>query len=349
MDLGLSDPQMLLAAWDLPVHTLRELRGGLINQTWRLESADARPLGVLQRLNTRIFAPEVHEDIEAVTAHLEARGLPTPRLIRTREGGLWHELAPDQVWRVLSWVGDRTVERLEDPSDAREAGALLGRFHAAVADLDWRFRSVRSGAHDTEAHMARMGRAVQEGREHRLYEQVAPLAEAIAAAWESWEGRIPPDDRIIHGDAKIANVRFAGARALCLVDLDTMARGSLQVELGDALRSWVNTAGEDRFDASVDLELLGATLQGYARGCRAFPPSEEEWDDLLPGLERICLELASRFAWDALEESYFGWDARFGGHGEHSLLRARGQLGLARSARQLRPECERLLDQARRK
>ena len=51
----------------------------------------------------------------------------------------------------------------------------------------------------------------------------------------------------------------------------------------------------------------------------------------MPGLERIALELAARFARDALEESYFGFDPAFGGRGEHNLLRARGQAALARS------------------
>ena len=44
------------------------------------------------------------------------------------------------------------------------------------------------------------------------------------------------------------------------------------------------------------------------------------------GVEWISLELAARFAADALFESYFGWDpARFPGRGEHNLVRARGQ------------------------
>ena len=44
----------------------------------------------------------------------------------------------------------------------------------------------------------------------------------------------------------------------------------------------------------------------------------------------ITVELAARFAADALAESYFGWDSeRFGSAGEHNHVRARSQLGLA--------------------
>ena len=50
---------------------------------------------------------------------------------------------------------------------------------------------------------------------------------------------------------------------------------------------------------------------------------------MLLGLDWVSVELAARFAADALNESYFGWDAtRFPGRGEHSLLRARGQFSL---------------------
>ena len=68
----------------------------------------------------------------------------------------------------------------------------------------------------------------------------------------------------------------------------------------------------------------------------------EEQRALLLAPEWISLELAARFAADALDESYFGWNAhRFLSRGEHNLTRARGQWSLhgalvqTRSARAL--------------
>ncbi len=337
-----------IRAWTAgdPVSTI-PLDGGLINQTWRVDRGGAGPM-VLQRLNTDIFVPEVHHDIDAVTRHLAAHGLPTTRLVPTAAGELWHTDPEGGVWRCLTWVGDRTVTRLADPADARAAGELAARFHAALDDFSWTFRSVRPGAHDTPAHMAHLARAVGAGRGHRLYDAVAPLADQLLGRWASWDGVIPPNTRVVHGDLKIANVRFTGPQATCLVDLDTLQHGSLQIELGDALRSWCNTASEDAVDALRDLDLLGAALTGYAAGAREREPTEQEWASLLPGLERISLELAARFARDALEESYFGWNPRFGGRGEHNLLRARGQLSLAAAARSTRVQAEQRLARARR-
>ena len=80
--------------------------------------------------------------------------------------------------------------------------------------------------------------------------------------------------------------------------------------------------------ASLDLEILGASLRGYVAGLgRALTADERR--GLLLGVEWVSLELAARFAADALFESYFGWDAtRFPGRGEHNLVRARGQWSL---------------------
>jgi Ser/Thr protein kinase RdoA (MazF antagonist) len=337
----------VLAAWDWGGDvTVAQADSGLINRTWWVRGAGG-PVAVLQQLNTKIFRAEVHDDIEAVTARLADRGLETPRLVRTRAGTLWHTAADGGVYRVLTPVGERTVHKLTEPADARAAGALVARFHAAVRDLDWQFRMVRPGVHDTAAHYQRLRDALEAHRSHRLYDQVAPLAEQILGGWS------PSDDpglplRVLHGDLKISNVRFAGPRAVALIDLDTFQHGTLDIELGDAMRSWCNPLPEDSLDARFDVDLFAAAMAGYAEGAGAGGPSEAEWAAIVPGVQRVALELASRFAMDALVESYFGFDPKYGGRGEHNLLRARGQAALAASARAQQGEAELAVATARR-
>jgi len=196
------------------------------------------------------------------------------------------------------------------------------------------FVGMRVGVHDTPRHLARLDEAVTVHAGHRLIAEVRPLARAIldgAAALPPLPA-LPP--RVCHGDLKFNNIMFAGrqppddARAICLIDLDTVGPLSLAFELGDAWRSWCNRAGEDDVNAVLDLEILGASLRGYIAGLgRAL--SDDERRALLLGVEWVSLELAARFAGDALFESYFGWDpARFAGRGEHNLVRARGQWSL---------------------
>jgi Ser/Thr protein kinase RdoA (MazF antagonist) len=231
---------------------------------------------------------------------------------------------------------------LRDPRLAREAGLLVGRWHAATATLQHDFAFSRPGAHDTERHLRFLSDAVRECAGHRLIGAVAPLADELTERWASWDGRLDGPARIAHGDLKISNLRFDEAGVgLCLLDLDTMGRLPLDIELGDAWRSWCNRAGEDRADAQLDLELFAASADGYLA---AHPLQPEEKEALVPGIERIALELAARFAADALREVYFGWNPAVAAtRGEHNLLRAHGQASLARALRQARRPMERAL------
>ena len=320
---------------DRPV---RPLDGGLINDTW---SVGDPPVAVLQRQHT-LFPPAVNEDIEAVTAHVAGRGLTTPRPLRTADGAL-HRLDEDgRCWRALTWVGGRTVHRLTDPAMAAEAGDLVARWHRATEDLEHDFRHVRPGAHDTPAHMERLRRALDEHPDHRLRPQVAPLADQLLAAWARWQGELELPVRVVHGDLKISNLRFdEQGLGHCLLDFDTLSRQPLAVELGDAARSWCNPRGEDVAEASVDLELFGAAFGAWLR---RYPQPPAWRATLVCTLERICLELAARFAADALAEAYFGWNPDVAPtRGDHNLLRARGQASLGASVARQRGELLRLL------
>jgi aminoglycoside phosphotransferase (APT) family kinase protein len=147
---------------------------------------------------------------------------------------------------------------------------------------------------------------------------------------------------VAHGDLKISNLRFTEeGEGLCLLDLDTMGQLPLSVELGDAWRSWCNPAAEDSDETAFSLELFEASARAYLA---ESPQPAEVREQLGAGIERICLELAARFAADALEESYFGWSAEVApSRGEHNLLRARGQLALASSVIRQRSAIEAIL------
>jgi Ser/Thr protein kinase RdoA (MazF antagonist) len=323
---------------------------GLINFTW---VAGEPPRYVAQRVNS-LFAPQVHDDIEAVTAHLAARGLATPRLVRTDDGALCARDGEEAVWRVMDYIPGSTHHRVSSPGLARAAGALVARFHRAVDDLEHVYRHVRPGAHDTPLHMKRLEAAGAHDTPLHMkrfdaagaQEEGRAVADAILEAWRTWEGKLDLPVRHCHGDLKISNLRFSPAgEGVCLVDLDTLALLPLDVELGDAWRSWCNPVGEDGAEARFDLEIFAAAVDGY-REVRPF--SAEEREALGAGVERIALELAARFCLDVFEDRYFGWEpARFGSRVEHNLHRARAQLALARSVRRCRAEVAGVLARVR--
>lgn len=345
-------PASVLGRWSrFDGASVRPFGTGLINKTFLVESASGAR-AIFQRLHP-VFAGIVNEDIDAVTRHLEKKGMVTPRVLPADDGSLFveepsavDEQAERRPWRALSFVDGKSVDRIDSPARAFEGAALVARFHAAVSDLQWDYKHVRGGVHDIHKHKTTLTAALDNHREHRLFAQVEPIARALLddAAGLPDLARLPL--RHCHGDLKISNVLFDGSgKALCLVDLDTLARMAWPFEMGDALRSWCNPAGEDVSSATVDRQIFAAAVEGYASG-KTESLAPEERHHLVDGLAYICVELSMRFLADALNESYFGWDpARFPGRGEHNLLRARGQWQLARSVAALRPELVRIVEQ----
>lgn len=327
--------------------TVERLRGGLINETHLVTSAAGR--FVLQRLHP-VFDPAMHRNIAAVTGHLAEKGMVTPRLVPTDDGALFIDLGHDGVWRVITHVPGHTFDAAQNPAQLASAAELVGRFHAALDDLDHEFVGLRAGVHDTEAHLATLRDALDDHRAHRLFAEVDPLANTLLSAFDELDPLPDLPPRIAHGDLKLSNVMFEGgeppgsSRAVCLIDLDTLAPMALAFELGDAWRSWCNPNREDTGEVRFDLALFEASWRGYVVGY-GEPISPELRHALLLGVEHIGLELTARFLADALAESYFGWDAeRFATRGDHNLVRAKGQWALFRAARDCRADRAAILE-----
>ncbi|MGB0589177.1 MAG: phosphotransferase enzyme family protein [Myxococcota bacterium] len=318
---------------EVPKEAMRRVRStsdGLINATWLVGDRF-----VLQRVNP-LFGAEVNEDIQALTVCLRRADVPVPRLLLTSDDRPC--VIEDGVWRVMTRLPGNTVHRVSEPRQAGSAARLIARFHGALEDSTHTFKFTRPGAHDTEAHMRTLADAVDAHPGHRLAEPVRPLAQEIL---ERWRGLPKPETlppRIVHGDLKISNVLFdASNHAVGLIDLDTMAWSDLEVELGDALRSWCSTTTEDAPNPELDVAIFEAAVTGYFEASPSTSPSERR--AVVRGLERITLELAARFGADALNERYFGWSEDVAPtRGEHNLIRARNQLRLARCITEVRPE-----------
>jgi Ser/Thr protein kinase RdoA (MazF antagonist) len=316
---------------------LEPIAVGLVNRTFRVRDASGPKL-ILQQLHPA-FRGEVNLDIEAITAHVARHGVPTPRVVRTLENKAWidHE---GLAWRALTHLEGVTTSKLEDPSLAGEAAKLAARFHTAVEDLEHTFHFTRPGAHDTKAHLAKLERELARAGDHPVRE----IAEAILAHPLPVIPELPV--RIIHGDLKISNILFDSAwtRAVALLDLDTFQHGTIAIELGDALRSWCNPAGEVADAIRVDRDVFTAAVRGYASMATLSPA---EIAAIVPGFETIALELSSRFAVDANEDRNFGWDStRHPSRVAHNLVRARGQLTLARRVAEARDELAEIVGKA---
>lgn len=339
---------LALKAWGF-AHTqlkIHSITTGLINQTFRIETVSGERYA-LQQLNT-IFGREVHQDIAAVTEHLAGKHLQTPKLVRTQSGGLDIDLGAEMgLWRLMTWINGECQTQLSHPASAYEAGRMLGHFHSALADFKTPFVHTRLGIHDTPRHLHQLKSVLSQLTHHPNLDKIEPVAMAILTSAEALPQWDVHSERVVHGDPKVTNLIFSPeGKGLAWVDLDTVSRMALPLELGDAFRSWCNPSGEDSPKTEFRLDLFEAAVSGYANGANGIiKPWEHEL--FVSGCQQIALELAARFCRDALEERYFGWDpTRYASRSEHNLTRAKSQLALALDLGQKQSDAENLVKKA---
>jgi Ser/Thr protein kinase RdoA (MazF antagonist) len=340
----MANPSTALDHWALANATAERFGTGLINDTFLVTAGTQRY--VLQALNP-VFAPAVNTDIDTLTRHLADRGLVTQRLVPTRDGALWAEV-DGRSWRMSTFVPGVCLDRLQTPAQAEQAGHLLASFHAGVSDLDISLHTERLGVHDTARHLRCLEEALVEHSGHRYFERIEPLARKILDEAAALPALPELPDRLVHGDPKISNLVFdeRTGNGICMIDLDTLTHMPLPLELGDAFRSWCNPRGEDRAKSEFRLDLFGGAVSGYAAVAGEFV-TEQEWRAFLPATRTIMVELAARFATDALNESYFGWNSQqFPDSSTHNQVRASGQLELEKSLCANFPAAEKMLEQA---
>lgn len=307
-----------------PVRAIAPLGRGLINATFRVETA--RGGYVLQRINGHVFPhPERImanlRNLQALIRADDGAGPRIPGIILTRDGDAFTRDQAGGVWRMLELVPDaRSLERIDTADQAREVGRILGGFHRAATDLPLaRFQVSLPGFHDTAAYLRRLRTLTlnrpppeSDAPTRRLLERVEAhqhLAHLLEDACRA--GDIAR--RITHGDPKLDNILFTadGARALALVDLDTVQPGLIQHDLGDCLRSCCNRSGEGALDPAstrFDAEICEWMLEGYAE-LMAERMRPEDVAAVYDAMRIIPFELGIRFLTDHLDgDRYFRVD-----------------------------------------
>ena len=96
----MTDEQQLptiLERYGLQRAEIHPIHVGNINRSFLITAPDSRRF-VLQRVNP-MFSPSIHEDIEAVTRHLDAKGMLTPHLEATTGGELF-VMEAGTCWRL---------------------------------------------------------------------------------------------------------------------------------------------------------------------------------------------------------------------------------------------------------
>ena len=116
--------QNILSHWDINPTLHTSPHQGLINQTFLV----GEPItGVLQWVNP-IFDARIHTDIQALTNHLKAKGMPTTELLRTKTGQLYVHDSEKGYWRVLKYPKAKPSINLVTEAWHTKSGKLVTDF-----------------------------------------------------------------------------------------------------------------------------------------------------------------------------------------------------------------------------
>lgn len=335
---GAVDAGPALRHWPFPAGAkLAAARGGHINASFLVSPPDEPPRWLLQRVNRTVFSdPEQVMRNILVVLDAPRTGIALPSLVPTDSGRLWAVDDDGEVWRCWLLVpGAQTITEPGGPADAREAARAFGAFARVGAGIDaTRLGETIAGFHDTPARLATLQRVIGRDPCGRAGSARAEIADVLARSELASvltgplaSGTIPL--RVVHNDAKIANVLFdAEGRATTVIDLDTVMPGTLLYDFGDLVRSCTSRETEDgqAEQVAADAELYAALVTGYLEGAgdRLVP---EERALLEPAGRLITWEQAVRFLTDYLAgDTYFATTRP-----DQNLDRTRTQLALLRS------------------
>ena len=143
--------------------------------------------------------------------------------------------------------------------------------------------------------------------------------------------------RVTHNDTKFNNILLNERdQAVSLIDLDTVMKGMVHFDFGDAIRSITNSAAEDIEDLSrvkINILYLEAFIHGYFEETKEFL-SEKEVQLLPEAPAMMAFMLGVRFLTDYLDGDHY-----FAIHDPiQNLRRARVQFALTDQFLNMRPK-----------
>ena len=151
-------------------------------------------------------------------------GVPVPRLLRTEAGSRVFDWS-DARFSIAEFVGDAYDP--EQPSQKIECARMLGRFHAAVADVRYHTDWGRDPVWISRNHLRRMAESAEaDGSPSTVSKAVTDAARGMDALLVVAEKRLDQYGwrelhRIpVHGDYHHFNCRFDGSEVVAVVDFD---------------------------------------------------------------------------------------------------------------------------------
>ena len=320
--------------------------GGLINSTFIVEFPDTSY--ILQKVNEYVFQSPigVMYNISLITNYIRKKVIyegknyrnATLTLIQAIDGENF-AICDGEYWRCYTCIDGITYNSTSDAEVFYEAGRAVGEFQLLLDGFHPKLLSDNiKNFHNTPYRYEMLINSIKANTCNRLkecYNEILFIAkrkdqlDIITKALDS--GSIPK--RVVHNDTKLNNIMFSkhDNHAMCLIDLDTVMKGSLVYDYGDALRVGASTAKEDEVDLSkvtINLTLVKAFTKGFLETTKDII-TLNEINLLYHGYYIITLELGMRFLTDYIDgDKYFALTK--------DLKKTRPKINLERAQNQLK-------------
>ncbi len=329
---------------DLPPHeagaiSFTPLQGGLINRSWLVQSELKVPF-LLQQINTHVFSSPEDVQHNYITisqyAEFEFTGLrlPYPKYLNVRDS-LYID-KQGNYWRAFEYIDNAfSVSIAQKPAQAKATAKTFAKFTAAFEEfntgllktvipdfhnLSFRHRQFLESL-NTELY-ERMPKALPLIEELKNRERYIHFYELITESPENFP------QRVMHHDAKIANVLFSkkNGKVICPVDFDTVMPGYFFSDLGDMVRSMACSVDENNRDFNrikIRSAFYKAILDGYRSVMGKYLTDAEKKYIHYAGLLMIYMQ-ALRYMADYLNGDIYYHTA----YPEQNFNRAKNQLVL---------------------
>jgi thiamine kinase-like enzyme len=304
-------------AYANPLHefTVHPLDGGLINSSYKVTCTTYAYSFLLQRINHHVFKkPEnVQLNYQLLWKYLESSSIdfyiPEPKYFPGDADLYWD--SNRNYWRVFEFIEDgKMLSIAENPEQAKATAKTFAEFTAAFHDFDVELlKDTIPDFHNLSFRYKQFEESLNSEQYERI-QKAMPLVDELKQRerYKFFYEEITESDefpkRVMHHDAKIANILFSktNGKVICPVDFDTSMPGYFFSDLGDMIRSMACSLDETSTDfnnITIRKDFYEAIIDGYLSVIRKQLTASEKKYIHYAGIILIYMQ-ALRFMTDYL-------------------------------------------------
>lgn len=270
MELELAKKILKRYKIDDNIISINQNKTGLINRTFEIYSTKNQY--ILQEINTQVF-PNYQQGLENII--LIKKWLKKTNYSYEFPSPIQNQYLnfKNKLWRLLPFVkNSKCINKVSNIREAEEAVKCMSEFYRCLQDFPTEKLNVTiPNFHRGKHKIMAFNKALKNSSELRKKNAEPLILEIeknlkILTEWDEVCRKLPK--RVVHYDAKINNFLFKKNtnKVIALIDLDTLMPGCVLSDIGDMIRTYSNTLGEESKDISkvtCNKNIVDAILNGF--------------------------------------------------------------------------------------